>query len=142
MKTYVPKLKDIKKQWYVIDAQNKVLGRLATVVASYLRGKHKPCFVPFMDVGDHIIVINSSKVKLTGRKLDQKIHYSHSGYPGGLKKTVYRKMLEKKPEKVIRLAVKRMLPKNKLGRKMLKKLRVYAGPEPPHEAQNPEKLDI
>ena len=142
MKTPLPKVEDIEKKWYVVDASNKVLGRLASQIAIRLRGKHKPDFTPHLDTGDFIIVINAEKVKLTGRKLDQKMYYRHSGYLGGLKSMTAKQMLEKKPEEVIRLAVKRMLPKNKLARHQLKKLKVYRGAEHPHQAQMPEPLEI
>ncbi len=142
MKTPLPKLNEIEKKWYVVDATNKVLGRLAGQIALRLRGKHKPSYTPHLDTGDFIIVINAEKVRLTGRKLDQKMYYRHSGYLGGLKSMTARQMLEKKPEEVIRLAVKRMLPKNKLARHQLKKLKVYRGSEHPHQAQMPEPLEI
>ncbi len=142
MKTPLPKVNEIEKKWYVVDATDKVLGRLATQIALRLRGKHRPDFTPHLDTGDFIIVINAEKVRLTGRKLDQKMYYKHSGYLGGLKSMTARQMLEKKPEEVIRLAVRRMLPKNKLARHQLKKLKVYRGGEHPHEAQTPEPLEI
>lgn len=142
MKTPLPKVNEIEKKWYVVDASNKILGRLATQLAIRLRGKHRPDFTPHLDTGDFIIVINAEKVKLTGQKLDQKMYYRHSGYLGGLKSVNARTMLEKKPEEVIRLAVKRMLPKNKLARHQLKKLKIYRGSEHPHEAQMPEPLEI
>ncbi len=134
--------KDIEKKWYVVDASGKVLGRLANKIAVILMGKHKPTYTPHVDTGDYVIVVNAEKVVLTGKKLDQKKYYRHSGYPGGLKELTARQMFEKHPEKVVYLAVKRMLPKNKLGRKMLKKLKVYAGPEHPHQAQKPEPLEL
>ena len=134
--------KDVEKKWYVVDASGKVLGRLANKIAVVLMGKHKPTYTPHVDTGDYVIVVNADKVVLTGKKLDQKKYYRHSGYPGGLKELTARQMFEKHPEKVIYLAVKRMLPKNKLGRKMLKKLKVYAGPEHPHQAQKPEPLEF
>ncbi len=136
------KKEEVKRQWYVIDAKGKVLGRLASLIAQRLRGKHRPDFTPNVDAGDFIVVINAEHIRLTGRKLDQKIYWRHSGYMGGLKLTPAKKMLESKPEEVIRLAVKRMLPKNRLGRKMLKKLKVYRGPKHPHQAQNPKPLEI
>ncbi len=142
MKTPLPKVNEIEKKWYVVDATDKVLGRLATQIALRLRGKHRPDFTPHLDTGDFIIVINAEKVRLTGRKLDQKMYHKHSGYLGGLKSMTARQMLEKKPEEVIRLAVRRMLPKNKLARNQLKKLKVYRGSEHPHEAQTPEPLEI
>jgi len=141
-KTYLAKPGEIEKKWYVIDAQGKTLGRLATKIATILMGKHKPTYTPHVDTGDYVIVINADKVVLTGKKLDQKRYYWHSGYPGGLKVVTARQLLQKHPEKLVYLAVKRMLPKNTLGRHMLKKLKVYAGPEHPHQAQKPEKLEI
>lgn len=140
MKTYVAKPAEISRKWYVVDAQDKVLGRLASEVAAILRGKNKPEFTPFMDAGDFVIVINASKIKLTGNKLDQKLYRYHTGYPGGLKEIKYRNMVQNKPEKVIELAVKGMLPKNALGRAMYKKLFVYAGPDHEQSAQQPEAL--
>jgi len=137
MKTYVAKPEDISRDWYVIDASDQVLGRLASQVAMRLRGKHKPIFTPHVDTGDFIIVINADKVQLTGRKNDQKMYWRHSGYPGGIKGVSARRLLETKPEELIRQAVRGMLPKNRLGRKLLKKLKVYAGAEHPHQAQQP-----
>ena len=142
MTTPLPKVNDIQRNWYVVDAGGQVLGRLATQIAIRLRGKHKPIFTPHLDTGDFIIVINADKIRLTGKKLDQKMYYRHSGYLGNLKEITARKMLEKKPEMVIQLAVKRMLPKNRLARKQLKKLKIYAGPRHPHQAQVPEPLQI
>ncbi len=142
MKTPLPKVNEIQKKWFVVDASGKVLGRLATQLATRLRGKHRPDFTPHLDTGDFIIVINAEKVKLTGRKLDQKLYHRHSGYLGGLKSYNARTMLEKKPEEVIRLAVKRMMPKNRLARHQLKKLKVYRGSDHPHQAQMPEPLEI
>ncbi len=142
MKTPLPKVNEIEKKWYVVDATDKVLGRLATQIAIRLRGKHRPDFTPHLDTGDFIIVVNAEKVKLTGRKLDQKMYHKHSGYLGGLKSMTAKQMLEKKPEEVIRLAVRRMLPKNKLARHQLKKLKIYRGSEHPHQAQMPEPLEI
>ena len=142
MKTFVAKEQDLDKKWYVVDAENQVLGRLATQIAVRLRGKHKPIYTPHADTGDFIVVVNAKKVAMTGSKLDRKMYYRHSGYVGGLKQITARKLLEKKPEQIIRYAVKRMLPKNSLGRRQLKKLKIYAGPEHPHQAQQPEKLEI
>jgi large subunit ribosomal protein L13 len=142
MKTFVANEQNVHKKWYVVDAENKVLGRLATQIAVRLRGKHKPIYTPHADTGDFIVVVNAKKVAVTGAKLDRKMYYRHSGYVGGLKQLSARKLLEKKPEDVIRYAVKRMLPKNSLGRRQLKKLKIYAGPEHPHQAQQPEKLEI
>jgi large subunit ribosomal protein L13 len=142
MKTYSAKEIDLEKQWFVIDADGKVLGRMATRIADVLRGKNKPIFTPHVDTGDFVVVVNAEKVKLTGNKLTDKIYYRHSGYPGGLKSASARKLMEKKPEEIIRTAVKGMLPKNKLASRLLKKLKVYKGPEHPHEAQEPRALKI
>ncbi|MGD8229962.1 MAG: 50S ribosomal protein L13 [Desulfobacteraceae bacterium] len=142
MKTFVAKEQEMEKKWYLVDAQDRILGRLATQIAVRLRGKHKPIFTPHADTGDFIVVINADKITLKGSKLDQKYYYRHSGYMGGLKKTSARELLEKKPEELLRIAVKGMLPKNSLGRRQLKKLKIYAGPEHPHEAQEPERLEI
>ncbi len=142
MKTPLPKVDSIERKWYVVDAAGQVLGRLATQVASRLRGKHKPEFTPHLDTGDFIIVINAEKVTLTGNKKEQKMYYRHTGYMGGLKELNAKEMLKQRPEDVIRLAVKRMLPKNRLGRKLFKKLKVYAGPEHPHKAQQPETINL
>ena len=133
---------EIERKWYVVDADGQVLGRMAAQVASVLRGKNKPEFTPHEDVGDYVIIVNAEKVKVTGRKLDQKIYYHHSEYVGGMKETTLREMMAKKPEKVVELAVKGMLPKGPLGRQMLKKLHVYAGPEHKQEAQKPEVLTL
>lgn len=138
MNSYMPKAQEIERKWLIIDATDKVLGRLATEVASILRGKHKPTFAPHVDTGDFVIVINADKVRLTGRKLQQKKHYYHTGYPGGLREIRYSDMMVNKPEMAVRLAVKGMLPKNRLGRQMYKKLKVYAGNEHNHQAQQPE----
>lgn len=140
--TYSAKQADIEEKWWLIDADGAVLGRLATVVASRLRGKHNPLFTPHVDTGDSVIVINADKIILTGRKLDQKVYYRHSGYIGGLKEITARKLLEKRPEDLIRFAVKGMLPKNSLGRKLFKKLKVYPGDKHPHEAQQPQNLSV
>ena len=142
MKTYMAKAQDVERKWYVVDAEGKTLGRLATAVATVLRGKNKPIFTPFVDTGDYVIVVNADKVVLTGKKLDQKFYYRHSGYTGGLKSTVARKMLAAKPAFVVTEAVRGMLPKNALGRNMIKKLHVYAGPEHVHQAQKPETLEV
>ena len=142
MKSYMAKANEIERKWYVIDAEGKVLGRLASEIASVLRGKRKPIFTPHVDCGDFVIVINADKVVLTGNKLHQKIHAYHTGYPGGRKEVSYAEMMEKRPEKVIELAVKGMLPKNRLGRKMIKKLKVYTGNEHPHAAQAPEVYEF
>ena len=142
MKTFVAKEQEILKKWVLVDAEDRVLGRLATQIAIRLRGKHKPVFTPHVDTGDFVVVINAEKIALTGTKLDKKVYYRHSGYIGGLKKITARRLLEEKPEEVLRLAVKRMLPKNSLGRRQLKKLKIYKGPDHPHEAQQPEILEI
>lgn len=142
MKTFAAKEQEILKKWFLVDAKDRVLGRLATQIAIRLRGKHKPVFTPHADTGDFIVVINAEKIALTGTKLDKKVYYRHSGYIGGLKKITARRLLEKKPEEVLRLAVKRMLPKNSLGRRQLKKLKIYKGADHPHEAQQPEILEI
>ena len=142
MKTFVAKEQDVEKKWYLVDAKDKILGRLATQIAMRLRGKHKPIFTQHADTGDFIVVINADKVKLTGRKWDQKIYYRHSGYIGGLKEITAKKLLEKKPEDLLRFAVKGMLPKNSLGRRQIKKLKIYAGTEHPHQAQQLEALEI
>jgi large subunit ribosomal protein L13 len=140
MKTYMANPTDIERKWYVVDATGYTLGRLSSEIAKVLRGKNKPTFTPHVDTGDYVIVTNADQIKVTGKKLDQKIYYHHSDYVGGMKETDLKTMLEKKPEKVIELAVKGMLPKGPLGRKMYKKLFVYAGAEHPHAAQQPEEL--
>ena len=142
MKTYMAKASDVKRKWYVVDAEGKPLGRLASEVAKIIRGKHKPQFTPHVDVGDFVIVLNADKVVLTGKKLDQKYYRHHSGYPGGLKEVKYRKFLHDKPERAVEKAVKGMLPKNRLGRKLCKKLFVYKGDQHPHAAQKPEVVEI
>lgn len=142
MKTYSPKASELNHKWYLIDAKDKVLGRLATEIASRLRGKHKAEFAPHMDNGDFIIVINADKIKVTGQKMTQKRYYRHTGYPSGLKETTLSDMLKTKPESVITKAVRGMLPKSALGFQMIKKLKVYTGTEHPHQAQQPEVLDI
>ena len=142
MKTFMPKAADITRKWYVVDAEGLALGRVASQVANILRGKTKPIYTPNVDTGDYVIVVNASKVVLTGKKLDQKIYYKHSGYVGGLKETKYRKLLAEKPEEALRHAVVGMLPKGPLGRQMAKKLKIYAGAEHEHAAQQPEKLEL
>lgn len=142
MKSYVAKPLEIERKWYVVDATDKTLGRLSTKIATILRGKHKPIYTPHVDTGDYVIVINAEKIKVTGNKETQKLYRWHSGYMGGLKEKTYKEMQEKKPEEIIRLAVKGMLPKNSLGRVMFKKLKVYAGPEHNQKAQKPETLDL
>jgi large subunit ribosomal protein L13 len=142
MKTYVPKRDQIRHDWWIVDADGMTLGRMATQVASRLRGKHKADFTPFLDTGDHVIVVNAEKVVLTGNKLQEKLYRRHSGYPGGLTETVAAEMLEKHPERLVEFAVKGMLPKGPLGRKMFRKLKVYAGPGHPHDAQQPKPLPV
>jgi large subunit ribosomal protein L13 len=142
MKTFVAKEEDVAKKWYVVDAKDKVLGRLATQIAMRLRGKHKPVFTPHAETGDFVVVINADKVTLTGKKWDKKIYYHYTGYIGGLRQITAKKLLEKKPEDILRFAVKGMLPKNSLGRRQLKKLKIYVGTDHPHEAQQPEILEI
>jgi large subunit ribosomal protein L13 len=142
VRTYSPKPADVQRQWHVIDATDVVLGRLATQVATLLRGKHKPIFAPHVDTGDFVIVVNAGKVALTGSKRDQKIAYRHSGYPGGLKQVPYNELLAKRPERAVEQAVKGMLPHTTLGRQMLSKLKVYAGPDHPHQAQRPVPYEI
>jgi large subunit ribosomal protein L13 len=142
MKTYQAKKEELKHQWYLVNAEGKVLGRLASELAKILRGKHKPTFTPHLDTGDFVVVVNSEKVGLTGKKLKDKIYYRHTGYPGGIKEVSAEKLLAKKPTELIRRAVKGMLPKNSLGRQMLRKLKVYAGPDHPHKAQNPVPLEL
>ena len=140
--TYMPSAASIERKWYVVDASGLTLGRLSSEVAKILRGKNKPIYTPFMDTGDYVIVINADKIVVTGKKMDQKLYTHHTGYIGGLKQVTLKKMLETKPTEVIKHAVKGMLPKNALGRQMMKKLRVYAGAEHGHEAQKPEVLEI
>jgi large subunit ribosomal protein L13 len=142
MKTYSVKAGEIERDWYVVDARDQVLGRLATEVARILRGKHKPTYSTHLDVGDFVIVVNARDVRLTGRKADQKTYFRHSGYMGGEKEIPFRRMIATHPERVVERAVKGMLPKNALGRQMFKKLKVYAGPEHPHQAQTPRALEL
>ena len=142
MKSFMANPSKVERKWYVVDAEGKTLGRLASEIANVLRGKNKPIYTPHIDTGDYVIVVNAEKVKTTGKKLDQKIYYHHSDYVGGMKETTLKEMMQKKPEFVITHAVKGMLPKGPLGRQMLKKLHVYAGPEHNHAAQKPETLDI
>lgn len=142
MKTYVTKPADVDRSWYIVDAEGQTLGRLASRVAAILRGKHKPTFSPSVDCGDYVIVVNAEKIHVTGNRLDQKVYYRHSGYPGGLTEITLRRQLEKHPTRAVELAVRGMLPKNKLGRKMLRKLKAYAGPDHPHQAQQPEPLEL
>jgi large subunit ribosomal protein L13 len=138
MKTYHQKASEIQREWLVVDAEDQVLGRLATQVATLIRGKHKPTYTPSNDGGDYVIIINAEKIRVTGDKANQKIYYRHSNYPGGLKKTTYKVMLQKNPDRIIRIAVKGMLPRNRLSRHMLTKLKVYAGANHPHSAQSPK----
>ncbi|MCD6289377.1 MAG: 50S ribosomal protein L13 [Anaerolineae bacterium] len=142
MRTYSAKPDEIQREWYVVDATGKTLGRLASEIAKILRGKHKPIYTPHVDCGDYVIVVNADKIRVTGRKLDQKIYYRHSGYPGGLKSISLRDQLVRHPERVIQAAVRGMLPKNRLGRRMIKKMKVYASPDHPHQAQQPKPLDL
>ena len=142
MKTYTPKLTEIERRWWIVDAEGKVLGRLASEIAQVLRGKHKPMFSPHLDVGDYVVVVNADKVRVTGNKAEDKAYFRHSGYMGGEKFIPFKDMLADHPERVIELAVKGMMPKNNLGRLMRRKLKVYAGPNHPHEAQQPARLEI
>jgi large subunit ribosomal protein L13 len=142
VKTRTVRKEDIKREWYVVDAEGKTLGRLASEIARILRGKHKPIYAPHLDCGDYVIVVNAEKVQTTGKKLDQKFYYRHSGYPGGLKSISLRDQLQKHPTRVLESAVRGMLPKNRLGRAMVKKLKVYAGSSHPHQAQQPKVLEL
>jgi large subunit ribosomal protein L13 len=142
VKTYSTKLSDIERKWYLVDARDKTLGRLATEIARILRGKHRPYFTSHLDTGDYVIVINAGQIRVTGRKLDQKIYYRHSGYPGGLKSITLREQLVKHPTRVLRAAVRGMLPHNRLGRRMIKKLKIYAEDSHPHRAQQPIPLEL
>jgi len=137
MKTYQAKKEELNRQWYLMNAEGKVLGRLSTELAKILKGKNKPSYTPHVDTGDFVVVINAEKITLTGKKMKDKVYYHHTGYPGGIKETTAEKLLVKKPTEIIRMAVKGMLPKNSLGRQMLRKLKIYAGPNHPHEAQKP-----
>ncbi len=142
MKTEFAKKETIQRKWYVVDATGQVLGRLAVEIARRLRGKHKPIYSPQIDTGDYIIVVNAEKVRLTGKKMENKVYYRHTGYPGGLKSMTAKELLQRRPERMLEMAVKGMLPKNKLGRRMYRKLKVYAQPEHPHDAQQPEVLTL
>lgn len=142
MRTYVTKPAEVQRSWYVVDAEGQTLGRLASSIASILKGKHKPIYSPSVDAGDFVVVVNADKIIVTGRRMEQKRYYRHSGYPGGLREMTLRQQLEKHPTRVVQLAVRGMLPKNTLGRNMLKKLKVYAGPEHPHQAQQPVQLEL
>jgi large subunit ribosomal protein L13 len=141
MKTYSAKPGEITREWYLVDAEGKTLGRLATQIADTLRGKRKPQYTPHVDTGDFVVVVNAEKIQVTGNKLDQKRYYRHSGYPGGLRSRTLREQLDRRPTEVLRVAVKGMLPKNRLARQQITKLKIYAGPEHPHEAQNPRPLE-
>ncbi len=142
MKTFVTKPADVERRWYVVDAEGKTLGRLASQIAAVLRGKHKPIYSPSVDCGDFVIVVNVEKIAVTGQRMEKKMYYRHSGYPGGLRELTLRQQLEKHPTRPVEIAVRGMLPKNRLGRKMIKKLKVYAGPEHPHEAQQPKVMEL
>ena len=142
MKTYSPKASDIERSWFVVDADGVVLGRLASEVAHVLRGKHKPTYAPHMDMGDHVIVVNAAKIRVTGAKAQDKVYYHHSQYPGGLSEVPFERMSERRPERVVERAVRGMLPRNRLGRRMLRKLAVYAGADHPHQAQGPVPLEL
>ena len=142
MRTFTAKTAEIEREWYVVDAEGQTLGRLASRIAPIIKGKHKPIYTPHLDCGDYVIVINADKVRVTGQKMEQKFYYRHSGYPGGIKSISLRDQLAKYPERVLQSAVKGMLPKNKLGRRMIKKLKVYAGDSHPHEAQQPKPLEL
>jgi large subunit ribosomal protein L13 len=142
MKSFMARPREVERKWLLIDAEGQTLGRLATEIARLLRGKDKPQYTPHVDTGDFVVVVNAEKVVVTGKKTEQKVYYRHSGYPGGLKTTSYEEMLERKPTEILRRAVKGMMPKTRLGRQQLKKLKIYAGPEHPHEAQRPESYEV
>ena len=142
MKTYVVNKEDITRKWYVVDADGKTLGRLASAIAQVLRGKHKRIYSPHLDVGDYVVVVNAERIAVTGRKMDQKMYYRHTGYPGGIRESNLRDLLARHPTYAVKYAVRGMLPKNRLGRKIIKKLKIYAGPEHPHQAQQPEALEL
>jgi len=142
VKTYTARAEGMEREWFLVSAEGKTLGRLASEIAQVLRGKHKPIYTPHLDCGDYVIVVNAEKVQVTGRKLDQKMYYHHTGYPGGIKSISLRNQLQKHPERVLQAAVRGMLPRNRLGRKMLKKLKVYAGDSHPHQAQQPKSLEL
>jgi large subunit ribosomal protein L13 len=142
VKTYTARAEDMEREWFLVNAEGKTLGRLASEIAQVLRGKHKPIYTPHLDCGDYVIVVNAEKVRVTGQKLDQKMYYRHSGYPGGIKSISLRNQLQKHPDRVLQAAVRGMLPKNRLGRRMLKKLKVYAGDSHPHQAQQPKVLEL
>jgi len=142
VKTYVARAEDIEREWFLVNAEGKTLGRLASEIAQVLRGKHKPLYTPHLDCGDYVVVVNAEKVLVTGRKLDQKMYYHHTGYPGGIRSISLRNQLQKHPERVLQAAVRGMLPRNRLGHKMLRKLKVYAGDSHPHQAQRPKSLEL
>jgi large subunit ribosomal protein L13 len=142
MKSYMARPLEVERKWYVVDAEGKSLGRLATEIARVLRGKNKPQYTPHVDTGDFVVVVNADKVIVTGRKAEQKVYRRHSGYPGGLKTTSYEQMMERQPTEILRKAVKGMMPRNRLARQQLRKLKIYAGPEHPHAAQNPQELEV
>jgi large subunit ribosomal protein L13 len=142
MKSYMARPRTVERKWYLIDAEGQTLGRLATEIARLLRGKNKPQYTPHIDTGDFVVVVNAEKVLVTGKKAEQKVYYRHSGYPGGLKETSFESMLERRPTEILRRAVRGMMPKTRLGRQQLKKLKIYAGPEHPHEAQNPQPYEV
>jgi large subunit ribosomal protein L13 len=142
MKSYMARPLEVERKWYVVDAEGQTLGRLATEIAYILRGKNKPQYTPHVDTGDFVVVVNAEKVVVTGRKAEQKVYRRHSGYPGGLKETSYEQMMERRPTEILRRAVKGMMPKNRLARQQLRKLKIYAGPEHPHAAQNPQSYEV
>jgi large subunit ribosomal protein L13 len=142
MKSYMARPLEVERKWYVVDAEGQTLGRLATEIARILRGKNKPQYTPHVDTGDFVVVVNAEKVVVTGKKAEQKVYRRHSGYPGGLKETSYEQMMERRPAEILRRAVRGMMPKNRLARQQLRKLKIYAGPEHPHAAQNPQKLEV
>ncbi|HEU4847689.1 MAG TPA: 50S ribosomal protein L13 [Rubrobacteraceae bacterium] len=142
MKSYMARPLEVERKWYVVDAEGQTLGRLATEIATILRGKNKPQYTPHVDTGDFVVVVNAEKVVVTGRKAEQKVYRRHSGYPGGLKETSYERMMERRPTEILRRAVKGMMPKNRLARQQLRKLKIYAGPEHPHAAQNPQPYEV
>ena len=142
MKSYMARPLEVERRWYVVDAEGQTLGRLATEIARILRGKNKPQYTPHVDTGDFVVVVNAEKVVVTGKKAEQKVYRRHSGYPGGLKETSYEQMMERRPTEILRRAVKGMMPKNRLARQQLRKLKIYAGPEHPHAAQNPQQYEV
>ena len=142
MKSYMARPLEVERRWYVVDAEGQTLGRLATEIARILRGKNKPQYTPHVDTGDFVVVVNAEKVVVTGKKAEQKVYRRHSGYPGGLKETSYEQMMERRPTEILRRAVKGMMPKNRLARQQLRKLKIYAGPEHPHAAQDPQRLEV